>query len=64
MIITIDTLASRYSLLPSEVMQRASTFDLAIMDAAIAYTNYVNRDPNAPPEVAVEDLIKIRDNAK
>jgi hypothetical protein len=40
MILTIDTLAERYGMLPSEAMLRGSTFDLYVMDAAISYHNY------------------------
>lgn len=34
MLITVDVLAQRYSLLPSEVMNRATTFDLRVMELA------------------------------
>jgi hypothetical protein len=64
MIVAIDTMASRYGLLPSDILNRASTFDLAIMDAAIAYTNYVNRDPASPPDIPVEELLKIKARAQ
>jgi hypothetical protein len=38
MLVTIDKIASRYHLLPSEVMSRGSTFDLECMDLGIRYT--------------------------
>jgi hypothetical protein len=40
MIVAIDAMAKRYSLLPSEVLDRASTFDLVIMDVALGFENY------------------------
>jgi hypothetical protein len=36
-IVTIDTLAQRYGYLPSELLNRASTFDLWICNSAIRY---------------------------
>lgn len=32
MLLTLDNLAHRYNLLPSEALSRASTFDLRVMD--------------------------------
>lgn len=40
MIILVDTMAERYGILPSEVMSRATTFDLFVCDTAIGYRNY------------------------
>ena len=40
LIMLIDTMADRYKMLPSEVMNRASTFDIYVMDAALSYQNY------------------------
>lgn len=40
MIITVDSIATRYHLLPSQVMSDATTFDLFIMDAAVSWHNY------------------------
>lgn len=37
MIITLDKLSTRYHLLPSEVLERADTFDLFCMDIGIRY---------------------------
>ena len=38
--LTIETMAKRYKMLPSEVLARATTLDLYMMDIAISYTNY------------------------
>jgi hypothetical protein len=34
-------MAERYGMLPSEVMQRANTFDVFVADTAIGYRNYL-----------------------
>ena len=41
MLLSIDALGKRYSLLPSEVMVKASTFDLVVLDAALGYQSYI-----------------------
>jgi hypothetical protein len=51
MYLTVHNLAQNYSLLPSEVLSRASTFDLYILDL---HHKYVNREQarqsgQAPP---------------
>lgn len=43
MIMMIDTMAERYKLLPSEVLNRASTFDLYVLDAAVSYQNHQHK---------------------
>lgn len=40
LILSLDTMAERYKILPSELMVRATTFDLYIMDAALSYHDY------------------------
>lgn len=56
MVLTVDNLAHRYKLLPSEVLARADTFDLHVMDVATRYLKvqrqkYENErlNPQAPP---------------
>ena len=41
MILTIDNLACRYRVLPSEAMSRATTFDLHVMDTAARHQRYL-----------------------
>lgn len=41
MLLSIDAIGKRYSLLPSEVMDRASTFDLVVLDASLGYQKYI-----------------------
>ena len=36
----LDSLAERYGLLPGEVLERATSFDLWVFDVAISYRNY------------------------
>jgi hypothetical protein len=73
MIMLIDTLSERYGILPSEVMNRANTFDVFIADTAIGYRNAVqeramNGDKPAVPNYKQEDLVKmmerVRDKSK
>lgn len=61
MIMLIDTLSERYGLLPSEVMSRATTFDVFIADSAISYRNLVQErqlNGDKPPEYDQEDLLE------
>jgi hypothetical protein len=39
-ILQIDGLGKRYGLLPSQVLAKADTFDLYILDAALTFDNY------------------------
>lgn len=68
MILTADALAERYGLLPSEVLSRASTLDLYVMDAAITYRDYQQKKANKEyvPELTQEEMMamlnKTREN--
>ena len=64
MILTIDNIGKRYGLLPSQVLSQATTFDLVVMDAAMSFEQYVNRDPNTPPDVKEDELIKIMERSR
>jgi hypothetical protein len=60
MLLSIDALGKRYSLLPSEVMSKASTFDLVVLDAALGYQNYIQNQAEgkkAPVKASQEDLM-------
>lgn len=39
MAVTLDTLGKRYGMLPSMVLDNATTFDLECLDIAITYEN-------------------------
>jgi len=60
----IDTIGSRYGLLPSEVIKRADSFDLFIMDAALTFEKYHNDKSStgkAPiPDYTTDELIAIK----
>lgn len=64
-IMQIDTLGKRYGLLPSEVLMRADTFDLYIMDAALTFEQYHNKRAGKkgiapPPDLTQEELLEIK----
>jgi hypothetical protein len=40
MLLTLDNLAHRYQLLPSEALERASTFDLHVLDLSAKWVKY------------------------
>lgn len=55
-LVMIDAMAKRYGVLPTEIMERATTFDLVVMDSAATYENYLhNKDK---PEYYNEDDLK------
>lgn len=39
-VMLLDTVASRYSRLPSQVLEEADTFDLFVLNTALAIQNY------------------------
>lgn len=52
-------------MLPSKVIQEASTFDLVIMDMALTYEQHI-QDSNKKdyvPDVSVDELLKIKERA-
>ena len=60
MLLSIDALGKRYSLLPSEVMSKASTFDLVVLDAALGYQSYIQDKADgkkATPKLSQEEMI-------
>lgn len=62
MILTIDQLASRYGMLPSEIMSRATTFDLVMMDAALGFQkHHRDRAEGVVPNYSDDDLLKIKE---
>ena len=65
LIITIDNLSKRYGMLPSEVIVRANTFDLVIMDTAMTLERHFQEanQEGYIPEVSTEELLKIKERA-
>lgn len=65
LILSIDRMGQRYGLLPSELMMRANTFDLVIMDSAMTIERHF-QDANKQgyiPDVSVDELLKIKERA-
>ena len=60
--VLLDSMAERYSMLPSEVLERATTQDLHIFDVALTYKEYMqkkqtgNQEPTAIPDS--DELLK------
>ena len=60
MLLSIDALGKRYSLLPSEVLEKASTFDLVVLDAALGYQSYIQdkaEGKKAAPKLSQEEMM-------
>jgi hypothetical protein len=60
MILSIDALGKRYSLLPSEVMIKASTFDLVVLDAAMGFQSYLQDKADGKkqtPKLSQEEMM-------
>jgi len=61
MVMLLDTLSERYGMLPSEVINRATTFDVFIADTAISYRNLVQErqmNPDQVPDISEADLLE------
>lgn len=63
-LLLLDSLATRYHLLPSVVLQGADTLDILVMDASISYHRYIDAKEQAKqsggappvPDVPLEKL--------
>ena len=66
MILTLDTMAERYKLLPSEILARGNTLDLYIMDAALSYHNYQHKKSMGKVEqdYTTEELMEMMQKVK
>ena len=69
MLLSIDALGKRYSLLPSEVMEKASTFDLVVLDAAMGFQSYLQDKADGKkqtPKLSQEEMMaameRVRNN--
>jgi hypothetical protein len=63
-ILMIDSLGKRYGMLPSEALDRASTFDLYVMDASLSFENFhhkksMNNGQIPTDQYSTEDLLAI-----
>lgn len=52
MLITIDNLAHRYNCLPSEALERATTFDLLVLDTSTKWHNYKQSEDDRRSQTA------------
>ena len=69
MIMLVDTLSERYGILPSEVMTRATTFDVFVADTAIGYRNTVqeramNGDKKTPPKLSEKTMLEAMERVR
>ena len=65
----IDTMAKRYALLPSEILDRASTVDLYVLSNALSYTarqseTRVNSKAPPIPKLTQEQMRAMIDKVK
>lgn len=62
-ILRVDGLGKRYGLLPSEVLKRADTFDVYILDAVMTFEDYYNKKAKSKnglgpvPEFTQDELL-------
>ena len=64
--VTLDRLGERYGLLPSEVLERATTLDIMVMDLSISYEHSKEKRrqgalPNIKQEKLIEGLKKFKE---
>ena len=64
----IDSIGKRYGLLPSEVLSRANSFDLYILDCALTFENFhhrkaMNKGKVDPKDYDIEALKRINEKA-
>lgn len=57
----IDAMAERYSMLPTDIMNRATTFDLFVYDTVVGYKNAKMKQEQGvhePPQVSEEKMLE------
>ena len=65
MAVTLDRIGERYGLLPSEVLARATTLDIAVMDVSISYEQMrSDKKQGKTPNMKEEDMLAILEKAK
>ena len=71
--ITLDNLANRYGMLPSEALARANTLDLVVLDASAKWERYRNErangkhvpeKPNLTQEQMLEMIRSVKERTK
>jgi len=61
----LDRMGQRYGMLPSQIIKKASTFDMVVMDISLSVEHH-NREKQKPgyiPEVSTEDLLLIKEQS-
>ena len=61
--IAVGRMAERFHMLPHEVEQQATTYDLMIVDVLATYDEY-QKNKNDPAHYKEEDLVKILEQTK
>lgn len=58
-------MAQRYGMLPSDIITKATTFDMVMMDISLSVEKYwrEKEQPGYVPDVSEEDLLKIKERA-
>jgi hypothetical protein len=58
-------MGQRYGMLPSEVISRATTFDLVMMDTALTLEQHQQQasEKGYIPDISTEELLKIKERA-
>lgn len=65
MLLSLDNLAKRYGLLPSEALGRATTFDLYVLDVSSKFQNHINSESTTNPgKLSQEQLMRMYNTAK
>jgi hypothetical protein len=71
MLLTLDNLAHRYHCLPSEALDRATTFDLKVLDASAKYSNHQHELANERetgkkpiPKLSTEQMLNMIKEAR
>lgn len=59
-------MADRYKILPSEVMNRATTFDIYVMDVALTYRSHLQKKQEGKlhEDYTVDDLQQMMSKAR
>jgi hypothetical protein len=62
----LDSLGKRYGMLPSKILENASTLDIFVMDAALSYKDFIERKDKGDftQTYTTDDLATIMSNAR
>ena len=63
MLINIGNLAKTYNVLPSYVLENATTFDLMVADVMVTWENH-QKNPGDSEQYKTEDLQKLLERSK